>query len=351
MRCILLLHLEGGQVIRFHRGRARSVMPVHAKNDNFEALDLEASDIGWYLRESDQQAVIFEQVLLSGESAFPMWNAPTHSQSNPKLSTLDLWRNAHRNMQKTRMGGTDMEGVRDSFDEYLQKLEDAPAIERALMAVGQSLNMMNYCMGEICSHFHNRLLLAIDEKVKIGSKSSHVADSSLDVLVHSYALNFGGLRDNLAKFIATQLSLDTQDIDTLPKLLSVMSTTHIKGCQPLSLLSSSGLIVEKGKQYHQAGWLKDASDLRNDLVHGRQYGRSSGENWGMLTETNVELGSIKWERQLLLRGGRSVSLSRFTSCIYRYCQELFRSVVESSGYNTEIPILHPRDVKNFRRVP
>jgi len=118
-----------------------------------------------------------------------------------------------------------------------------------------------------------------------------------------------------------------------------------------------GLLLEKG--YVQAagskglaisGWMEEASDLRDELVHRRPYGQRFLETSGSIEPVREDHGVFRYFRPIVRQEGTQ---DVFDVIIhhYRKTTELFQEAARRSGYNTEFVTLTDEDIMSFEEIP
>ena len=184
-------------------------------------------------------------------------------------------------------------------------------------------------------------------------------DQNLFAHVHAFFLQLGSARDHLAALIANRLGMDASHgkVDTLSALRRELRASHA-GTEPmLDLLIDRQWLIpqpDSSDRWTTAGWLKEVTDLRNEIVHRRPYGSIYAERCGWSVPLHPELGFFRYSRPIKIKGSLECDLLDVLCDHYRTCTKLFFDAAKLSGLRSEMPKLTDKDivsVKVMNRTP
>lgn len=157
-------------------------------------------------------------------------------------------------------------------------------------------------------------------------------------------MHFGSARDYLASLIALRLGKDTNRVDALAKLLGALGQQEHKSDAILAELVQHGIIEFSDGQWHQRGWLRLASDLRNRYVHRQPYGLGENEKSGWIRCLSADSGLHAYHRPMIQPDCTQADALDIISYIYRQATGAFHRAVVGSGYAHSVPKITDADI-------
>ena len=100
-------------------------------------------------------------------------------------------------------------------------------------------------------------------------------------------------------------------------------------------------------KYLVAGWMKDVTSLRNELIHRRPYGSRFDERFGWIAPKGD--GVYRYVRHIIVDERSEMDLLDTIKYHYSKCTDLFFKAAEASGSNTAAWHIAEADVISLRR--
>ena len=186
----------------------------------------------------------------------------------------------------------------------------------------------------------------------IGNLIATTQDQSFFSHVHSFFAEFGAVRDYLGALIAARLGHDPKKIDSLWKMTGKMKELAVGRDAILDLLLKRQLLVRSsgGGGWSRSGWLKDASDIRDQFVHRRPYGLLFPESSGRVIPVAPGVNLFRYERPFIFSNGRKADVLDMIAWYYRNISALFSAAADVSGYDQAIPQITEKDIISMEEV-
>ena len=213
------------------------------------------------------------------------------------------------------------------------------------------MKSLDTTVAQISLFYHDELINLLSDGSIDGRRSSSTRDQSLYALVHSFFLHLGAARDYLATFIAAELNMDTAKTDSMARLVDALRGPKTSGSAILQILEAKGDVEPIGTpstKWEVAGWLKEASDLRNEFTHRRTYGHTLQEQMGRLQAIETNVGLYRYFRPISWGVGTDDVFDTILSH-YEKLNERFFAAAEASGFDTSIIHLTENDIVSVSR--
>ena len=231
--------------------------------------------------------------------------------------------------------------------EELQSLYDQPRPEEAFAkSISNSLRSMDVNLMQIWELYHQQLLQQMHINKTSLEQYSTTQDQNLFAHVHSFFLHIGAARDYLGAFIAARTGFSIDKVDSMGRLIPKLRSNHIRSDELLTLLVNKNMLQStpsRVDRWQSCGWLKDVSELRNNLVHKNPYGSKSIEKGGTLECIDWEMGMFGYQRTIQV-AGKNFELFDVLLQHYRNCLELFQDAAEATGLDSQILTLTEKDI-------
>lgn len=281
------------------------------------------------------------------------WRPIILKEKKHALSPSNIWRNISINLfQATRV--YQLEELKHADHSKIAAiLDDRTVEERLAQAISLSLRSMDLAVEQIAEHYHEQLINKMYAGDVDGQKSSNTMDQNLFAHVHAFFLQLGSARDYLAAFIAHRLGMDAGHgkIDTMNALKNKLRAQDA-GREPiLDHLIKRGWLVPQAnspQRWATSGWLKEITDLRNEIVHRRPYGSVYAERFGWSIRLNAELGLYRYFRPIEIKGKSERDLLDVICDHYRVCTELFFEAAKTSGLDGSMMTLTGKDIISLK---
>ncbi|MET4687431.1 hypothetical protein [Sinorhizobium fredii] len=295
--------------------------------------------------------VAFHDIRWMKGAYYSHWAPLIPGQSNLSLSPADLWKNVANNLADARIQAALQTQQSPSPDEMEAIVDAKSEPERLAQSIALSLRNLDTSVEQIASFYNEELTNKLADGKIDGSRSASTRDQALYAQVHSFFLHFGAARDYLATFIAFQLGKDRKRNDAMARLIENTRTADIEGSAILKSLASKGYIAPRENtsgKWDIAGWLQQATELRNELVHKRTYGQKLAERMGHLRPVDLENGLYRYFRPIALD---DASNDVFDVIIEHYekTNELFFATVKASGFDASIPRVTEKDIISIKK--
>lgn len=234
------------------------------------------------------------------------WRPIIPTEKNHARSPSDMWQNIASNLFRATRA-QQLNELKDA-DHYkvADILDNRTVEERLAQAISLCLRSMDLAVEQIAEHYNEQLVNKMYAGDMEGQRSSNSMDQNLFAHVHAFFLQLGSARDYLAAFIASRLGMnaDHGKVDTMNALRSKLRTQHDAQEPILDLLINKNWLVsqeDNRDRWATAGWLKEITDLRNEIVHRRPYGSVYAERFGWAIPVRPELGLYRYFRPIEIR--------------------------------------------------
>lgn len=303
-----------------------------------------------FLRQRGANFVAYQQISWTDGSHAAFWNPYIAGQQNYAESPADLWNQAAQNLMRARVSPL-VEAFDNPSREQITAIQDAHSEpERLARSISLSLRNLDTTVSQIASFYHTELINQLAAGHTDGGRSSSVRDQNLYALVHNFFLHFGAARDYLGALIAFQLGMNA-NVDAMNRLVDALRSPLNDQSAILQLLTAKGYITPIGghsTKWKSAGWLENATELRNEFTHHRTYGHLAVERMGQLEALDRNIGLYRYFRPVLWKG---TVQDVFEMILFNYerVNELFFSAAKLSGQDLSILNLTDRDIISIER--
>lgn len=277
------------------------------------------------------------------------WRPLIPNETNHLQSPSHLWANIANNLFRTtraqhlgKLKNSDHAAIGDILD-------DRTVEERLARSISFSLRSLDIAVEQIAEHYNEQLVNSMYSGAVDGQKNSNTMDQNLFAHVHAFFLQIGSARDYLAAFIANRLGMDAGHgkVDTMSALKSKLRVQHIDQEATLGLLMTRKWLVpqkEDQNKWVTVGWLKDITDLRNEIVHRRPYGSVYAERFGWTIPLQQRLGLHRYFRPIKIKDHPEQDLLDVISSHYQTCTGLFFEAAKASGLDVSMMTLTDKDI-------
>jgi hypothetical protein len=203
---------------------------------------------------------------------------------------------------------------------------------------------MDINIEQIAEFYHEQLVNLMSGGRLTGQRSGSSQDQTLFAHVHSFFLHLGAARDYLGAFIAMRIGQDPEEIDSMAGLIRILKQEHLGTDKLLDLLHAKGFVrpsPQNAKKWEAAGWLKQASALRNQFAHQRPYGSRHAERFGWAVAISEENGIFRYYRPIVDKDGVERDVLDVIAEHYKNCTSFFHEMAAQSG--KDISIFHFTD--------
>lgn len=302
-----------------------------------------------FIRDTGLTAIALQRFGWREGHYYSSWAPIVPGRQNHMLGPSDLWINISSNLATKRSG---ISPIADAFPtrETIAAMRDDRSDEEWLaLSLGLSLRSMDISVEQISEFYNEQLADLISAGLTDGRQSGRAGDQALFSHVHSFFLHLGAARDYLAALIAIRLGKSPQKVDSMTRLVEVLRARHFGTDSLLDLMKVKKFIEpnsEKPNRYAVSGWLKEASDLRNQLVHRRPYGARHVEQFGHLVPIAAEAGLYRYVRPILIEENSERDAIDVVVAHYRQSTGFFMDMAEASGWDVSMMRLTDADIRS-----
>lgn len=281
------------------------------------------------------------------------WKPIIPTESNHFRSPADIWSSISSNLFSTTRAQR-LRGLKDPDHSKLANiLDDCTVEERLARAISLSLRSMDIAVEQIAEHYNEQLVNKMYAGDVEGQRSSNTMDQNLFAHVHAFFLQLGTARDYLAAFISNRLGMDASHgkVDTMSALRRELRAIHAGRDPILDLLIHKKWLTpdqSNADRWTTSGWLKEITDLRNEIVHRRPYGSVYAEKFGWATPVHAELGLYRYFRPIEIKEQPERDLLDVICSHYRRCTGLFFEAANGSGLNGAMMTLTDKDIISLK---
>jgi hypothetical protein len=279
------------------------------------------------------------------------WSPLIPSRTNHMQGPSDLWGNVASNLARQRSGAELQDMPRPTREEIALILDDRTEEEWLARSISLSLRSMDISVEQIAEFYNEQLVNLMAAGLVDGRRSGGTQDQSLFAHVHSFFVHFGAARDYLATFIAARIGARVgkkqRKVDCMRDLLESIQSHHLGTDRLLDLLQARKFIqrpAAKSNGWETSGWLKEASNLRNQFVHRRPYGARHAEGFGHVAALAPSIGLYRYVRPVLLENNAERDVLDVVVHHYKQTTALFQDMAEASGMDVSMLTLTDRDV-------
>lgn len=279
---------------------------------------------------------------------FSFWNPIIPTETNHARSPASIWGNISSNLFRATRAQQLKEFKSADYPKLSAILDNRTVEERLAQSISLSLRSMDLAIEKIADHYNEQLVNKMYAGEVECQKSSNTMDQNLFAHVHAFFLQLAAARDYLAAFIANRLGMNVgpRKIDTMNALRSKLRAEHA-GCEPiLDLVIQKKWLVpqaDKTDTWATSGWLKEITDLRNEIVHRRPYGSVYAERFGWVVPLCAEIGLYRYFRPIKIKDQPECDLLDVICTHYHTCTGLFFEAAKASGLDGAMMTLSAKD--------
>lgn len=266
---------------------------------------------------------------------------------NHSEGPAELWSNIAGNIAGPRTKEFFASAEHPAEEEIAKTLDDQDPVEALARYISLSLRSMDIRVEQIAEHCYEQLVNHMAAGHVDGERSANTLSQTLDAHVHSFFLHLGATRDYLDALVARRIGLDHSKIDSMARLVGELRQTALPKDALLDLLFVGGNIAAHPKnlgKFVVAGWMQDASGIRNELVHKRPYGSKFNERFGWVIPAQKEAGLYRYFRPLDLNGNAEQDVFDVLNHHYALCADLMHKAARASGNNAAMVHITDEDV-------
>lgn len=281
------------------------------------------------------------------------WRPIVPSEESHLLGPADLWSNISNNLFQATRAQRLRESKELDHASLSTILDDQTLEERLAQAISLSLRSMDLAVEAIAEHYHEQLVNRMYAGQVEGQRSSNTMNQNLFANIHAFFLQLGSARDYLAAFVASRLGMDSGHgkVDTMNALKGKLRAQHSGGDKILDQLTAKGFLLPQDgnpDRWEIAGWLKDITDLRNEIVHRRPYGSVHAERFGYAMPLRPDLGLYRYFRPIQLKDQSEHDLLDLICTHYRTCAGLFFDAANLSGLDANMMTFTDKDIVSLK---
>jgi hypothetical protein len=283
------------------------------------------------------------------------WRPIIPTEKNHSRSPSDIWGDISSNLFRATRARQLKELKDADHTKVATILDDRTVEERLAQAISLSLRSVDHSVEQIAEHYNEQLVNKMYAGAVDGQRSSNTMDQNLFAHVHAFFLQIGAARDYLAALMASRLGMDASHgkVDTMNALKSKLRGQHA-GREPiLDLLIKKDWLVlsaDSPGRWMTSGWLKEITDLRNEIVHRRPYGSVYSERFGWAMPLRAELGLYRYYRPIEIEGQPERDLLDVICSHYQTCTGLFFEAANASGLNGSMMTLTDKDIISLKEI-
>lgn len=279
------------------------------------------------------------------------WTPIVPGKKNHLEGPADLWSNIAGNFARPRTKEFFESNERPSEAEIAKALADQSPVEALARYISISLRCMDISVEQIAEHYHEQLVNHMAAGLVNGERQANSLSQTIYAHVHSFFLHLGAARDYLAALIAHRIGLDPQKIDSMARLVGGLRQETLPKDALLDLLIAGGDISahpQRPDKFAVAGWMREVTSIRNELVHKRPYGSKSDERSGWVVPAQKEAGLYRYFRPLDVNGNAKQDLFDVLHHHYAQCTSLLHSAAKASGNNSAMMHITDEDVISLK---
>jgi len=342
----LYFHFTGGFRAAHIANEKWRILPVFVNSKPCIKEPLTREQLNVLAKQNNFEAVAFQQIHRINGAFHSSWVPIVRGKSNYLEGPSRLWSNIAGNLSESRTK-LFFDTVKHPSEMEIQKVLDDQNTEEALARyISVSLRSMDISVEQISDHYHEQLVNQMTTGRVNGEKFDNTLSSTLDAHVHSFFLHLGAARDYLGTLIAYRMGFDLKKVDSMARLVNEIRQKNLSNNALLGLLFSSRNIIQHPKKkdkFALSGWMKEVSEIRNELVHKRPYGSKLNEQMGWVVSTQGEAGLYRYWRPLEWNG--NAKLDVFDAVLHHYaqCNSLMHDSAEATGNDTAMRVFTDED--------
>jgi len=300
-----------------------------------------------FMRGTHLMLIAFHSFGWSGGKYHSSWSPMIPGRTNHSRGPADLWSSIASNLLRQRSGTLLREMPTPTREKIAKPLDDRSEEEWLARSISFSLRSMDISVEQIAEFYHEQLVNLLADGPVDGRRFARTQDQTLFAHVHSFFLHFGAARDYLAALIAARIGKDPGKIDSMARLIEVLRSKDIGTDVLLKLLKTRKFIQPTPNNANRraiSGWLKEASDLRNQFVYRRPYGARHVERFGHAAAISPEMGLYRYVRPVLVENDAEQDILDIVVFHYKQAIALFQDAAGMSGRDISILTLTDEDI-------
>lgn len=304
------------------------------------------------MRRTGLMPIAFQSLGWRGGDYHSNWSPLIPGRTNHLQGPSDLWINVASNLAPQRSGAELRDMTVPTHEKIATILDDRTEEERLALSISLSLRSMDISVEQIAEFYNEQLVNLMAAGLVDGQRSGGTQDQTLFAHVHSFFLHLGAARDYLAALIAARIGKDPRKVDSMADLICALRPRHFGTDALLDLLETRKFIQpipENPNKRKMSGWLREASDLRNQFVHRRPYGARHLERFGYVTAIAPEMGLYRYMRPILVEKDAERDVLDVVVRHYKQATALFQDMAEASGWDISMLTLTDKDIISIKR--
>lgn len=348
---VLCLHLTGGLRAAKVRADAWQIEPVLIDGAPCSAGPLTKDDLCSLAATNRLRAVAFQDMGWTNGCYHSSWKPIVPGRQNHLHSPANLWSNISSNLSRQRIAHAFAEKAPQDVGEMAEAFDARRPEEALAQHISLSLRGMDISLEQVVYYYNERLVSSMLSGLRKGHLTATTRDQLLFANAHSFFLHLGMARDYLAKLIAKRIGFDYLKVDSMSRLIERLRQSQSPTDDLLKFLFSSGCIArhpDKRGEITLAGWMDEATQTRNEVVHKRPYGSKFFESYGQVICEDAGAGIYRYFRPIQLNDGTDADMLDVIQSHYARCVGFFQEAAERSGYDSFTLHITDEDVVSQR---
>ncbi|WP_143523914.1 hypothetical protein [Rhizobium rhizosphaerae] len=278
------------------------------------------------------------------------WSPFIPGQTKHMLSPADLWSNIRANLAQNRTKSDLRSLGQPTYEKIAAILDSHTDVERVSASISLSLRNLDISVEQICDFYNEKLTNHLALGHLEGIRSSSSLDNNLYAYVHSFFMHLGAARDYIAAFCSIRIGKDPKTIDSFAKLIDTLRSEHVERDEILKIFLAKGYIKNKetsSTKFETSGWMKEATDLRNEFMHRRPFGERFLEKMGFAEPVDRDLGLYRYKRPIIINDKEEDALEIIIDH-YRKMTDLCSIISNKCGFDASITTLTDEDIISYR---
>lgn len=342
--------LGGGGVQSAERDKGRwQILPLQHEGAPHVSGMYSKAEMQAFMKQRGARFVAFQQISWLKGDFTSNWAPLIPGETNFHESPADLWSRAASNLDQARTKPAIQALQNPTFDQIAAIRDAHSQPERLARSISLSLRNLDTSVSQIAEFYHEELSNLLAGGQTDGRRSSSTRDQNLYALVHSFFLHLGTARDYLAAFVGFELGMDVTKIDAMNRLVDAIRAPDIARSAILAMLEAKGYIKPIGApstKWKDAGWLNEATDLRNEFTHRRTFGDMTAERMGHLRPLDADVGLYRYFRPVSWQAGDKDVFDVILDS-YERTNELFFAAAKLSRQDLSIMQITDKDIISF----
>lgn len=341
------VHFNGGLIAHEISKDRWTIEPVQLNGCACAVGFFSRSNLFVFMRQNGFAPIAFESIGWVKGEFYSMWVPIIPGRENHSISPANLWGNIASNSAKARLPAITSSSSAIDKGKFLELLDDRTPIESLARSISVSLRCMDISISQIIQYYAENLTNNLAAGRTNGEKRGTTLDQTLYAHIHAFFLHFGATRDYVGALIAVQLGLDYSKVDSMAKVVNHINASNFSANSLIQTLAKGGNISPNAKaagSWITSGWLKRATDLRNQFVHNRPYGHIRSERAGWTNTISVESGIYRYFRPIEIEGSSTHDVLDEIRQHYIETNRLLLDMATESGYDFNTPNVVAKDL-------